>query len=94
MIRCGLEPEALVALLQAAQLNRGLGTGTLRLDVCANPLGLLGGRMLQASTTPALAPTLAPALALPLALAAAPALALPQAPARALPLPLPRRHRP
>ena len=45
--RCGLEPEALVALVQAMQLNSKIAA--VRLDASGNPLGTLGGHMLAAA---------------------------------------------
>jgi len=45
LARCTLAPESLVALLQAAQLNRGLNA--LTLDASSNPFGALGGQLLS-----------------------------------------------
>ena len=44
--RCALEPEPLVALLQAAQLNKKLQA--LTLDASSNPIGMAGAHMLAA----------------------------------------------
>ena len=45
--RCALEPEGLLAIVQAVQLNPALSA--LHLDASANPIGTLGAHMLAAA---------------------------------------------